>query len=376
MSMREYVTLEEVHQAYLDCRKRKGNSIGCAEYNRNYMLNNYQLYLDLNTYKYKPGKSKAFIVTRPKLREVFCAQFRDRIVHHLLFNKFNKIFEAHMVDSSYACRKGKGTLYGVKGISRQIKEISENYTKETWVLKCDLHGFFMSINRQLLSNIIQSLIMDSYTSSDQLFWIHLWNLIILYKPEENCIKVGNIRLWRRLPKEKSLFYYHNKGLPIGNLSSQLLANVMMSYFDKSMIRVLAGGGYGRYVDDFVLICNSKKKLVSILSRLKDYLHYVFDLNLHPNKIYFQKVNSGLQIVGSIIKQDRLYTCNRVVGSLFSVIHSFNEGKQECFKFVRRINSYFGHLMHNNTYGIRWLAWRSINDKHQIKCVNMKKIKLL
>lgn len=71
--MKEYVTLEEIYKAYLDCRKRKGNSIGCAEYNQNYILNNYQLYKEINTFKYKPGKSKAFVVTRPKLREVFCA---------------------------------------------------------------------------------------------------------------------------------------------------------------------------------------------------------------------------------------------------------------------------------------------------------------
>ena len=218
--------------------------------------------------------------------------------------------------------------------------------------------------------------MDDYKENDQPFWIYLWELIILYRPERNCIKVGNLNLWKRLPKEKSLFCQNNKGLPIGNLSSQLLANLMMSYLDKHIINIIGDCGYGRYVDDFVIIHNSKLCLLNILGSLKLWLKQKLDLNLHPNKIYLQLVNNGLIFVGSIIKQDRLYSCNRVVGSMFSVIHSFNECKQDCFRFVRRINSYFGQLIHNNTYNIRWLAWNDINDKHQIMCVNMKKFKLL
>lgn len=373
--MREIVTLEEVHQAYLDCRKRKGNSKDCAEYNRNYILNNYQLYLDLNSSKYKPGSSKAFIVTRPKIREVFCAQFRDRIVHHLLYNKFNPLFESLMIDSSYACRKGKGVLYGVNDIAQQIKRVSDDYTKETWVLKCDLKGFFMSINRKLLSTIVAQILMDYYKGEDLTFWMRLWDLLILYRPEKHCVKIGDLRLWRRLPEEKSLFNYDNKGLPIGNLSSQLLANLMMSYFDKHIISMIDDGGYGRYVDDFVIIHNNKNLLLNILSRLKDWLKSKLDLNLHPKKIYLQPTYKGLQIIGSIIKQGRLYVCNRVVGSMFSVIHSFNEGLQECFKFVRRINSYFGHLIHHYTYGIRWLACKNISNT-QVRCVKLKKFKLL
>lgn len=374
--MREFVTLEEVHQAYLDCRKRKGNSKDCAEYNRDYILNNYQLYLELNSSKYKPGLSKAFIVKRPKLREVFCAQFRDRIVHHLLYNKFNPLFESLMVSNSYACRKGKGTLYGVKDIARQIAEISSSYTKETWVLKCDLKGFFMSINRNLLSSVVKQILMDYYKADDLTFWIRLWDSIILYRPEKHCVKVGDLKLWKRLPEEKSLFNYDNKGLPIGNLSSQLLANLMMSYFDKHILSMAQYGGYGRYVDDFVVIHNSKQLLLSILHGLRSWLKTRLDLTLHPNKVYIQPVNRGIQIIGSIIKQGRLYVCNRVVGSMFSAIHSFNSEQQGCFKFVRRMNSYFGHLIHHDTYGIRWLACKDIQYQHQFRCIKMKKFKLL
>ena len=97
---REYVTIDEVYDAYHDCCKHKGSTPGCIEYQMNYIANNYQLYIDLNSMEYEISKSKAFCVTRPKLREVFCADFRDRIIHHLLAIKFTYILEGEMTDKA------------------------------------------------------------------------------------------------------------------------------------------------------------------------------------------------------------------------------------------------------------------------------------
>ena len=120
--------------------------------------------------KYEIGVSRAFCVTKPKLREVFCATFRDRIVHHLIANKFHDIIESELTDSAFACRKGKGTHYGIKYIEAAIKRVSCNYTKETWILKCDLQGFFMSINRTLLFNILNDVIRKKYKGKDIERW--------------------------------------------------------------------------------------------------------------------------------------------------------------------------------------------------------------
>lgn len=231
--MKEYINIELIDEAYRDCCKHKGGTEGCLEYKMNYLLNNLQLYNELNSMTYEIGKSKAFCVTRPKLREVFCAQFRDRIVHHILSIKFLPIFEGEMVDNAYACRKGKGTDYGIDHIRQQMERVSDNYTKETWILKCDLQGFFMSINRRMLYDIVEKIIREKYQGGDMDFWLWLWRKVIMNDPSKNCVKVGDLSLWDRLPANKSLFTCgEGIGLPIGNLPSQILANLLMSAFDK------------------------------------------------------------------------------------------------------------------------------------------------
>lgn len=212
---KEYVTIEDVYAAYYDCCKHKGSTDGCIEYQMNYIANNYQLYVELNSMIYKISKSKTFCVTRPKLREVFCAAFRDRIVHHLLAIKFADILESEMTDKAYACRVGKGTDYGTADVKKQIKRVSENYTKEAWVLKCDLQGFFMSINRSILYKLLEKVIREKYHGGDIEWWLWLWRKVILHDPTKNCIKVGDLSLWDKLPKNKSLFTCgEGIGLPI------------------------------------------------------------------------------------------------------------------------------------------------------------------
>ena len=377
--MKEYIPIELVDEAYRDCFKHKGGTEGCLEYKMNYLLNNLQLYNELNSMTYEIGKSKAFCVTRPKLREVFCAQFRDRIVHHILAIKFLPILEGEMVDNAYACRKGKGTDYGIYHIRQQMERVSDNYTKETWILKCDLQGFFMSINRRMLYDIVEKIIREKYQGDDIDFWLWLWRKVIMNDPSKNCVKVGDLSLWDRLPANKSLFTCgEGIGLPIGNLPSQILANLLMSAFDKWVLsRIGESGGYGRYVDDFVVISRDKGLLLEILHDSRNYLFDKLQLTLHPDKVYLQEVKKGVKFTGAVIKPGRVYVGNATVQHLFDVIKKWNStenpSKEQTEKFVIRVNSLFGHLVHRYSYGIRWRVWKEIKHKDKIYCVNMKKI---
>ena len=379
---REYVTIDEVYDAYYDCCKHKGSTPGCIEYQMNYIANNYQLYIDLNSMKYEISKSKAFCVTRPKLREVFCADFRDRIIHHLLAIKFTDILEDEMTDKAYACRVGKGTDYGIADVKKQIKRVSDNYTKEAWVLKCDLQGFFMSINRSLLYSILEKVIRKKYHGDDIELWLWLWKKVVLHDPTKNCIKVGDLSLWNKLPKNKSLFTCgKGVGLPIGNLPSQLLANLLLSQFDKLMIdRVGKDGGYGRYVDDFVVISRDKKLLLNILQESRSYLLKELGLTLHPRKISLQRVSSGVRFTGALIRQGRTLPNSRTVEHLYDVIDKFgmmSDPKCEVLqRYVNRINSLMGVLVHYNTYNVRRKAWTMMPYKDRVFCVNMKKIRIM
>ena len=379
--VREYISIEQIDEGYRDCRRRKGSTEGCMRYSEDYILNNLRLYRELNSMTYEVGKSKAFIVTRPKLREVFCAQFRDCIVHHALAIKFLPTFEAEMVDNAYACRKGKGTDYGFNHIREQMERVSEDYTKETWVLKCDLQSFFMSIDRKMLYGIVERLLRKKYHGDDIDWWLWLWKRVIMNDPSRNCEKVGDLKLWNKLPKNKSLFTCgEGKGLPIGNLPSQILANLLMSRFDKWVLeRVGKDGGYGRYVDDFVVIGRDKSLLLSILHDARVFLRDELGLALHPNKVYLQEARKGVKITGAVIMPHRVYVGNNTIDHLFEVIGVWNRLKsptsEETERFTKRINSLFGHLVHRNSYAIRWRTWKAIGHKDRVYCENMRCLKV-
>lgn len=379
---KEYVTIDEVYDAYYDCCKHKGSTGGCIEYQMNYIANNYQLYVELNSMSYEISKSKTFCVTRPKLREVFCADFRDRIIHHLLAIKFVDILESEMTDKAYACRVGKGTDYGIADVKKEIKRVSENYTKEAWVLKCDLQGFFMSINRSFLYNLLEKVIRAKYHGNDIEWWLWLWKKVVTHDPTKNCIKVGDLTLWDKLPKNKSLFTCgEGIGLPIGNLPSQLLANLLLSQFDKLVIeRVGKCGGYGRYVDDFVVISTDKKLLLNILQESRGYLLEKFGLTLHPHKVSLQRAASGVRFTGALIRPGRMLPNPRTIEHLYDVIDKFgiaSDPKSEVLrKYVNRINSLLGLLANYDTYNVRKKAWIMMPHKGRIFCVNMKKIKIM
>lgn len=379
---KEYVTIEEVYVAYYDCCKHKGSTDGCIEYQMNYIANNYQLYTELNSMIYEISKSKTFCVTRPKLREVFCAAFRDRIVHHLLAIKFADILESEMTDKAYACRVGKGTDYGIADVKKEIKRVSDNYATEAWVLKCDLQGFFMSINRLLLYNLLEKVIREKYHGSDIEWWLWLWKKVVLHDPTKNCVRVGDLSLWNKLPKNKSLFTCgKGVGLPIGNLPSQLLANLLLSSFDKLMIeRVGKNGGYGRYVDDFVAISRDRNLLLNILQESRDYLLKELGLTLHPRKVSLQRASSGVRFTGALIRPGRMILNQRTMEHLYDVIDRFgieSDPKMEVLRrYVSRINSLMGVLVHFDTYNIRRKAWMMMPYKDRVFCVNMRKIRII
>lgn len=376
------MTIDEVYDAYYDCCKHKGSTPGCIEYQMNYIANNYQLYIELNSMTYEISKSKAFCVTRPKLREVFCADFRDRIIHHLLAIKFTDILEGEMTDKAYACRVGKGTDYGIADVKKEIERVSENYTKEAWVLKCDLQGFFMSINRSLLYSLLENVIRKKYHGSDIEWWLWLWKKVFLHDPTKNCVLVGDLSLWDKLHANKSLFTCgEGKGLPIGNPQSHILANLLMSAFDKWVLsRIGKSGGYGRYVDDFVVISRDKKLLLNILQESRNYLLEELGLTLHPRKVSLQRAASGVRFTGALIRPGRTLPNSRTVEHLYDVIDKFgmmSDPKGEVLqRYVNRINSLMGVLVHYNTYNIRRKAWTMMPHKDRVFCVNMKKIRIM
>lgn len=369
----EYIPIERIDEAYRQCCRRKAQSQSRTEYSLNYELENLRLWRELNDMTYRRSRARAFCVTRPKLREVICSAFRDRVVDTLLVNEFLPTFEEEMTDKAYACRKGKGADYGIADIARQMEGITQGYTRKAWVLKGDISGFFMAIDRRMLWNIVEDVVRSEYRGENVEWWLWLWRMVIMNAPEKDCVRVGNLRLWERLPRNKSLFTNGDeKGLPIGNLPSQVLANLMMTRFDRwAMTRAQ---GYGRYVDDFVMIDESKERLLKNLHEARRWLKRELGLALHPDKVWLQEAGKGLTFTGAVIKRGRVYAISRNVGNIFKAVEKWNRLNnptgEQIQRFCRRMNSMIGFLKRKNEYGLRWKIWDAIEHKDRIYCKNM------
>lgn len=370
--MKEYVTLEDIDIAFHHCARHKGQSRTFMEYKQDYIANNYQLYLDLNNMTYHRGRYICFIVTKPKYREVFCSLFRDRVVDTLIIDKFGEIFESVMSDDAYACRIRKGTYNGAKNLYDRYNEEAKKYPKY-YVMKTDIQGFFMSINRQMLYNILASIIMDKYHQDDLTWWLWLLKIVITHDPTIDCIKVGDPNLFKKIPKEKSLFGNKGNGTPIGNTLSQVSENVMMALFDKWCANYSSNIVYCRYVDDCGYGCPDKETLLHLLHDARIWLKINLGLTLHPKKVYLQEFSKGIKFIGYDIRKGRIYSLNRSIGNMMKAIDKFNKNEQSVESFVKTINSYWGLLVHTNSYGIRWKSWLKINNNGRLFSDRMKKI---
>lgn len=203
------ICLDDLFSAYFDCRKTKRFSNNALKFEVDYETNLIKLKSEIDDGSYLPGKSIAFIIDKPVKREIFAANFRDRVVHHWLINKLNPLFETMFIQDSYACRVGKGTHYGIKRIDNFIKTCSDNYKKDCYILKLDIQGFFMHINREILFSLLSKFINDNYFYSDKSLVLELSKKIIFNNPTENCVVRGGRNEWTDLPKNKSLFHSPN-----------------------------------------------------------------------------------------------------------------------------------------------------------------------
>jgi hypothetical protein len=355
------IDIAELFQAYYDCRKNKRNTANALAFEMNYESKLLSLCEEINNGIYTPGRAIAFIVKKPVKREIFAADFRDRVVHHFLINKLNPLFEKEFIYDSYSCRTDKGTYLGVNRVARFIRQCSRNYQLPCYILKLDIEGFFMHIDKTILFSRLRSFINQKYTEPDKELIIELCRKVIFNNPTENCKVKGNKSDWNDLPVTKSLFHSPvNCGLPIGNLTSQIFANFYFNSFDHYIKHELQIRYYGRYVDDFVIVHNDKEYLKSLIPKIKNYLEFKLRLTLHPKKIYLQHYTKGVKYLGVVIKPHRIYIANRTKGNFYKTITLWNKvicekkilNAEEQNSFLSSINSYLGIMKHCKTYKLR------------------------
>ena len=280
------VTLVDMLEAYYDCRKRKRRTASAVVYEMDYEARLIALRDRINTRSYLPGKSICFVVTRPRYREVFAASFEDRIVHHYMALRLEPLFEKIFSPRTFNCRKGKGQLYGIKMLESDLRQASQNYTRDCWVMKLDLKGFFMSIDRQMLAGLIDAFIVQHYDGPDKEDLRYTCRVVVLHEPEKNCERHSPARFWDFLPAHKSFFINTpGKGVAIGNLFAQLFANFLLNALDW-YLEQLGITLHGRYVDDFYAIHEDKAVLLAAVPKIRTLLAK-YGLALNESKFYLQ-----------------------------------------------------------------------------------------
>ncbi|WP_298627033.1 reverse transcriptase/maturase family protein [uncultured Legionella sp.] len=360
LEMESRIDLPELFDAYAACRRTKRNTINATAFEMDYEHNLLQLAHEINSGSYQPSRSIAFVLNKPVQREIFAADFRDRVVHHWVIHKLNPLFEQAFIYDSYACRIDKGVHFGIGRVDRFIRRCSGNYTRDSYILKLDIQGFFMAINKAILASQLNSFIQHQYHLPDQALLLELCHKILRYEPVKNCFIKGRRRDWQGLPPDKSLF--HSKpgcGLPIGNLTSQIFANFYLNPFDHFIKHDLGVRYYGRYCDDFVLVHQDKDYLNTLVPQIADFLKAMLGLTLHPRKIYLQHYSKGVNFLGVTIKPNRIYAGKRIKGNFYDAIARHNHLTRECkptkeeqAAFLCSMNSYLGIMKHYNTYGLR------------------------
>ncbi|MBO7126414.1 reverse transcriptase [bacterium] len=313
-------TPKNIFKAYIDCRRRKRSTVNAQKFERKLCTNIVSLTKSLQSGNYEPGKSICFVVRNPKPREVFAADFRDRIVHHLLVRFLEQHWEKVFIHDSYACRKNKGTLAAVERLHHNMLSISKNGKKRAYFMQLDVKNFFMSIDREILwkflekglrkqlgirknaENCVQMTIFDlDFSEKEQNFKkiSKVLHTLLFHEPTKDYINKSTKREWSWVPPEKSLFNAEKgKGLPIGNLTSQFFANVYLNALDQFIKHVLKIKYYVRYVDDFVIMHEDKEQLRTWLTAIKEFLKEKLGLRL-KNEVKVASLGNGINFLGYV-----------------------------------------------------------------------------
>lgn len=380
-----------------DCCAKKKKSSQCVTYRQIWHEDVLKLAREVWGRTYKPTTSICFVVTRPKLREVFAANFRDRIVQHWLCLRLTPLFEERFNSQgnvSFNCRVGYGTFACIQRLCKNTLEVSDNYTKEAWYAQFDIKGFFMSIDCQKLLDLLLPFIEEKWEhwkgskyESDLELCLWLAEVIIRHRPQDDCERRGDVFLWDKLPKNKSLFSLPlMRGEPIGNLTSQLFANFYMSFFDEWAINEGAkrGAKYVRFVDDFAFVCKCKGDAVFFRQESRKFLKGFLHVQLHPDKVYIQEIKKGIKIVGGVVKPNRTYLSNRTVGGFFNAMRKLeiacrNKNEPVIHSAVCSVNSYLGFLRQHKSYGLRrkafcmmFVFWERCYVQGHFEVVKLKK----
>lgn len=317
------VSLENLLLAWDGFKKGKRDKLDVQMFEYHMEDNLFELYRDLTAKTYKHEPYSGFFIRDPKLRHIHKATVRDRIVHHLIYQSLNPIFEPTFISDSYSCRKNKGTHKAVKQLEIYARKVFQTHGK-CFVLKCDIRKFFEGINHEILIKIIQKRVKDN-------------NVLWLIKEVIKSFDKGIL----------------SKGLPIGNLTSQLFANIYMNEFDQFMKHKLKTKLYIRYTDDFVILHHSLVYLKELKTEIEAFLKNELNLSLHDRKVELRKLKQGIDFLGYVqLPKARLLRTkmkHRIFKKMKHKVRLLKQEKIEEKNLTQSFSSYLGVMSHGDCH---------------------------
>ena len=309
-------TFRTLNDAYMKARKGKHSRPEVVKFTYYLERELFILEKELKNETYKTGRYRRFIIYEPKKREISALPFRDRVVQHGICAVIEPIFEKQFISDSYACRKNKGTHAGVAKLQKFIQGTGNSY----YALKCDISKYFSSINHDVLKKAVRRKISD----------IRLLNLL-----DEIIVSAS-----------------YGKGVPIGNLTSQLFANIYLNQLDEYVKYTLGVKYYLRYMDDFIILHESKEHLHEIKDKIRNFLASLF-LTTHPTKTSIFPVSTGVDFLCYRIfvthRLARKSTVKRFIRNAKGQIRNYEKGFVSYEKMIEFCNSWTAYLSHGNTY---------------------------
>ncbi|WP_109735013.1 MULTISPECIES: RNA-directed DNA polymerase [unclassified Fibrobacter] len=336
-------------EAYYQARRHKRNTVNQLQFELSLEQSIYDLSRELSSRTYDLRPSICFINETPVKREIIAANFRDRVVHHLLCNWICPIFDRQFIHDCYSCRVGRGTDFAVSRAKYFMVSESRDFTRECWSLRLDISGFFMGIHRDILYQLcVEGLSRGKWAGvPDKDLCMFLLKKFIYNNPLDNAIFRSPPSAWNDLPLNKSLRGTSvNCGLPIGNLTSQWFGNIYLNRLDQFVKHQLKIRCYGRYVDDMLLVHHDKSVLLEAIFKIRDYLKSRLHLNLNEKKTRLQPIQKGFPMLGAYILPYRTYPGRRTVKNFVECVKNpcRDEDKQKS-----RVQSYLGYMGHYNAY---------------------------
>ena len=316
------ITFSKLLEAHNKCKKHKRFKKQVIEFEINLENNLLKIGRELLNEIYTFSEYFEFTIYEPKERKIKTLEYRDRVVQTWYVENFLKPnFESSYINDTYACIENRGTHKAVDKMQEYLRKADKVY-EEVWVLKCDIRKFFFNVDRKILYSLIKRKIKDRY-------FLNLTKKIIFYDNEE-------------------------VGIPIGNYTSQIYANIYLNELDRYIKEELKVKYVVRYMDDFVLLLKSKKQAKEVLGKIQIFLREKLKLELNTKTAYF-KAKQGVNFCGfRIWKTHRLLreqSKKKMRRKLKNFEKLYREDRIELDYILACINSWMGHVKHCNSYSL-------------------------